>query len=139
MKKIKKIGLRPAFFIITLIFISSVISNAYAFRAITSRKNRVTVNVSPEQLAKGGPVKFKVRMSTHSVELGEDMIAVSELKDDQGQGYRPVNWQGSPPGGHHRKGVIEFPELKGNPGSVTLIIRNIANVPERVFKWELKK
>ena len=127
------------FLLITLILALSFISNAYAFRSITSRKNRVTVNVSPEQLAKGGPVKFKVRMSTHSVELGEDMIAVSELKDDQGQGYRPVNWQGSPPGGHHRSGVLEFPELKGNPGSVTLIIRSIANVPERIFEWELKQ
>ena len=36
-------------------------------------------------------------------------------------------------------GTLEFPVIKGNPGSVTLIIKNIASVPERVFTWQVKE
>jgi hypothetical protein len=112
---------------------------AWAYKRISSRKNSVNVDVVPVQLASGQQVKFDVRMSTHSVELGQDMVAVSLLKDSNGQVYRTENWKGSPPGGHHRSGTLEFPVIKGNPGSVTLIIKNIASVPERVFTWKIKE
>jgi hypothetical protein len=78
-------------------------------------------------------------MSTHSVDLGEDMAVVSTLRDDQGREYRPVSWNGDGPGGHHRSGVLEFPALEGSPKSVTLVIRDIAKVPERVFGWDLEQ
>jgi hypothetical protein len=114
------------------------VSDASAYDTKANRKNNVRVNVRPVKLAPGEPAKFEVRMSTHSVDLGQDMVAVTMCRDDQGREYLPVSWQGSPPGGHHRQGILEFPALEGNPDRVTLIIKNIANVPERTFEWKLE-
>jgi hypothetical protein len=78
-------------------------------------------------------------MNTHTVDLVEDMTAVCTLKDDQGREYHPVSWNGAPPGGHHRKGVLEFPALDGSTKSVTLVIRNVGGVPERAFEWKVER
>ena len=97
------------------------------------------MDVKPVQLTPGRPVNFEVRMNTHSETLGEDMVAVSSLKDNAGRVYQATAWQGSEPGGHHRKGVLEFPKLDGDPGSVILVIRNIANAPARNFEWTVDR
>ena len=131
-------GLRNVMIVIALLGVISLASNADAFSSKKSRKNGVTVDVKPMTFAAGQPAKFEVSMSTHSVDLGEDMAVVSTLRDDQGREYKPVNWDGDGPGGHHRSGVLEFPALEGSPKSVTLVIRNIAKVPERVFEWNLE-
>lgn len=123
----------------TMLPIFVLASNAGAYRSITSRMNGVTVDVKPIQFDPGRPAKFQVRMNTHSVDLGEDMTVVSTLKDDQGREYGPVSWEGSPLGGHHRRGVLTFPALEGDAESVTLIIRNIANVTERIFEWKVER
>ena len=135
--KTKK-NLMPVWIVMSLALVLLLISNGYAFKSITSREKGVTVDVRPEQLANGQPVKFKIRMNTHSVTLSEDMIAVSELKDDGGRSYQAVNWRGSPPGGHHRSGILEFPTLEGSPKTVTLIIKNVSGVRERIFQWTIE-
>jgi hypothetical protein len=122
----------------TILPILGLASDAEAYRSITSRMNGVTVDVKPIQFAPGKPAKFQVRMNTHTMDLAEDMTVVSTLRDDQGREYGPVSWKGSPPGGHHRRGVLMFPALEGNPKSVTLVIRNIANVTERIFEWKVE-
>ena len=139
MKKITRTNKTYVSIIMIILLVMGVALEAWAYKRISSRKNSVKVDVVPVQLASGRQVKFDVRMSTHSVELGQDMVAVSLLKDSNGQVYRTENWKGSPPGGHHRSGTLEFPVIKGNPGSVTLIIKNIASVPERVFTWKVKE
>jgi hypothetical protein len=78
-------------------------------------------------------------MNSHSETLGEDMVAVSSLKDNAGHVYQATAWQGSEPGGHHRKGVLEFPELGDNTESITLIIQKVAKVPERTFEWSVER
>jgi hypothetical protein len=67
------------------------------------------------------------------------MVAVSALKDNKGHEFTATAWQGSPPGGHHRKGVLEFQDLADNTESITLVIREIDNVPERIFNWRIEK
>jgi len=113
--------------------------DAGAYEMRSNRENAVRVDVKPVQLAPGQPARFEVRMNTHSEPLEEDMVAVSSLKDNTGRIYQATAWQGSEPGGHHRKGVLEFPELKDNPESITLIIRKVANVPERTFEWSVER
>ena len=139
MRMIKRYGLQGLVIVVGFLAVSSVVSNANAFRSIASRNNGVTVDVTPITFAVGQPTKFEVSMNTHSVDLGVDMTAVSTLTDDQGKEYRPVSWDGDGPGGHHRSGVLEFPALEGTPKSVTLVIRDIAKVPERVFQWDLEE
>ena len=113
--------------------------DAGAYEMRSNRENRVRVDVKPVQLTPGQPAKFEVRMNTHSETLGEDMVAVSSLKDNAGRVYQATAWQGPGPGGHHRKGVLEFPKLEDNTDSITLIIRKVANVPERTFEWSLER
>ena len=112
-------------------------ADAGAYEMRSNGENRVRVDVKPVQLAPGQPARFEVRMNSHSETLGEDMVAISSLKDNAGRLYQAIAWQGSEPGGHHRKGVLEFPELKDNPESITLIIRKVAKVPERTFEWSV--
>ena len=138
MRMIKKYEVQCTVIVVGFLAVFGIISNADAFRSIVSRGNGVTVDVTPVTFAVGQPAKFEVSMNTHSVELGVDLIAVSTLTDDQGKEYRPVSWDGTGPGGHHRSGVLEFPALEGTPRSVTLVIRDIAKVPERVFQWDLE-
>jgi hypothetical protein len=35
--------------------------------------------------------------------------------------------------------VLEFPKLEDNTESITLIIRKVANVPERTFEWSVER
>jgi hypothetical protein len=139
MKKIKRTNKTYVSVIMIILLVMGVALEAWAYKRISSRKNSVNVDVVPVQLTSGQQVKFDVRMSTHSVELSQDMVAVSLLKDSNGQEYRPENWKGSPAGGHHRSGTLEFSAIKGSPDSVTLVIKNIASVPERVFTWKVKE
>jgi hypothetical protein len=141
MKSIKcfRISHILAFFALIVLVSSALVPEAGANDRRSSRKNMVQVDVVPVQLISGQAVKFEVRMTTHSVDLSQDMVAVSLLKDDNGQEYRPLGWNGSPPGGHHRSGVLEFPALKGNPKTVTLVIKDIAQVPARTFEWKVQR
>jgi hypothetical protein len=131
-------GLSYLMIIVTFFAVLTPLTDAEAYRSVTSRKNGVTVDVKPMKFISGQTAKFKIRMDTHSVELEEDMTAVATLSDDQGREYTPVKWDGAGPGGHHRSGTLEFPILEGRPKSVTLVIRDIANIPERIFKWNLE-
>jgi hypothetical protein len=49
----------------------------------------------------------------------------------------PLKWAGPVAGGHHRQGTIQFAQLKQNTKTLTLLVKNVAGVPERVFEWEL--
>ena len=124
--------------VITL-FLVNLAVDASAYQAQSNDQNRVRVDVRPVQLLPGKPAKFEIRMNTHSGNLGQDLVAVCTLKDNSGREYRPTSWDGSPPGGHHRNGVLEFPELGDGARSITLVIREVANVPERVFNWSIER
>lgn len=138
MRILKSFGLAHVLPVFTLFAVFGLDFDANAYTSITSRENQVTVEVEPVQLAPGQAAKFEVSMNTHTVSLGHDMVVVSTLTDDQGREYRPMNWQGSGPSGHHRSGVLEFPTLDGNPESVTLVIKDISNVV-RTFKWKVER
>ena len=124
--------------LLIVLFFVILAFDASAYKTKSSKENRVRVDVRPVQLLPGEPAKFEIRMNTHSGDLSQDLLAVCTLKDSSGREYRPINWDGSPPGGHHRRGVLEFSELAEGAESITLVIREIANVPERVFNWSVE-
>ncbi len=105
----------------------------------TNDENSVEIAVTPVGLGPNAPAAFEIVMNTHSVELDFDLVQMSSLEDDRGTIYRPVKWEGSPPGGHHRSGVLTFPKLSTNASSVKLIIKNVADVPRRDFEWRLRR
>jgi len=138
MRVLKILGLKQVLPVLTLFVTFGSALDASAYGPIENRENGVTVNVLPVQLAPGQTTKFQVRINTHSGDFDHDVEAVVTLRDDQGREYRPKNWTGERPGGHHPSGVLEFPTLMGQPKSVTLIIKNLSDV-ERIFKWKIEQ
>jgi hypothetical protein len=83
-------------------------------------------------------------MNTHAVDLDDyDLKQLAVLRIDGGQEIRPISWE-APKGGHHRSGTLTFPatDADGRPliasstRTIELVIRNVADVPERVFSWQ---
>lgn len=97
----------------------------------------VTITVTPVDISSElREWKFDVVMSTHSVELDQDMTEVAVLIDDSGREYEPLRWEGAPLGGHHREGVLSFSAIQPMPKSVEINIKDIGGIPERSFTWD---
>lgn len=111
-------------------------ATALALDAQTDRQAGVRVDVAPQHLAAGQPASFKVSLNTHSVDLSQDLARAATLTDDAGTDYRPAKWEGSPPGGHHRSGVLSFPALGNGVKAVSLAIDGVGGV-RRTFQWKL--
>ena len=111
---------------------------ASAYDRQSSNENGVRVDVKPLEVERGKSARFEIRLNTHSVNLSQDMTAVSVLETDGGTVLRPEQWEGSGPGGHHRSGVLHFSPLPDDAGEVTLTIKKIAGVPERTFRWKVE-
>jgi hypothetical protein len=97
---------------------------------------RVTIEVAPLALSED-VWEFKVALNTHSVDLSFDLTEVSRLRCDRGQEFEAVAWDGSGPGGHHRSGVLQFAALDHPTSALEIVIRDVAKVPERVFRWDV--
>lgn len=99
------------------------------FQTLMDSKNNVEFQVTPISLN-----EFEISMNTHSVDLDFDLIQIANLYDDIGNAYKPINWEGSAPGGHHREGILKFPLVNKNAKSIKLIITDSS---EREFVWNL--
>lgn len=102
----------------------------------TNRQGVVTIKVTPRVVsASAAAWRFEVVLDTHSAALTQEMRDVAVLSGDAGGEYQPTAWEGDPPGGHHREGVLVFAPISPMPTSLTLKIRGVAGVPERIFTW----
>jgi hypothetical protein len=101
-----------------------------------SNQGGVVIRVTPGRFAPDAATwDFEVVFETHTVPLTGDPAQFTVLLDPQGRTQAALRWDGDPPGGHHRKGVLRFKPLRPVPATVTLKIRGIGGVPERVFTW----
>jgi hypothetical protein len=112
-------------------------SSASAFETKSNSGGSVTVDAKPSALQVGQPIEFDIALNTHSVDLSDDMTKITTLRDDAGNEYKPIAWEGAGPGGHHRSGTLKFAALASKPKYVELVIKGLATVPERVFRWDL--
>lgn len=119
---------------------------AQAQDKLISRENdggNVTVTVKPITLKVGEKPVFDLEFNTHSIDLSFNVAKQSYLiygKGNYGYGNRLTDgiWNGSPEGGHHREGTLAFNSvLLSETKFVELIIKNVAGVTERKFKWNL--
>ena len=83
--------------------------------------------------------QFKIVLNTHSVELDQDLTKITLLVDDKGNEYQPLSWEGTPPGGHHREGILTFNSISPQPSSIELVVKDIDGIKERKFTWDLKQ
>lgn len=101
-------------------------------------EGEVEVEVTPVEISESSDLwQFKIVLTTHNVELDQDLTKVTLLFDDKGNIYQPVSWEGTPPGGHHREGILSFRSIKPQTLSLRLVIQNIGETKEREFTWNL--
>jgi hypothetical protein len=98
----------------------------------------VTVAVTPGSLA-GQVWSFDVVLDTHSQDLSDDVAKSALLRDGKGKEARPLAWEGAPPGGHHRKGVLKFAAIEPRPALIELHINRPGEAKPRVFRWTIGK
>ena len=100
-------------------------------------ENGVSIEAKPIDFSFDKQIKFDIAINTHQGSLDFDMTKISVLEDDKGNKYQPLTWQGSEPGGHHRYGVLTFPELNQDTLYIKLTVKDVYGVAERIFSWEL--
>jgi hypothetical protein len=101
-------------------------------------ENFVSIEIKPTDFSFNfnKTVRFDISINTHQGSLDFDLTKISQLEDNKGNIYQPLSWEGSPPGGHHGSGTLSFPRLSEKTKFIKLIIKDVNNVPERVFRWE---
>lgn len=117
---------------------ASVMAQNAALTSLENKEGQVTVKVTPKMLSASAELwQFQVALDTHVAALNQDMQSVAVLVDPAGGEYKPSAWDGDPPGGHHRQGILTFKPMAPVPLAVTLKIRNMGGVAERSFTWKL--
>lgn len=103
----------------------------------TSNERGVKVTVIPKNLLNGAKAwEFEVTLETHTQSLNDD-LAKSAVLIAGGMQYAPLGWEGTPPGGHHRKGLLRFKTVTPRPQSVELQIRLGGETAPRNFQWRM--
>jgi hypothetical protein len=73
---------------------------------------------------------FEIKVTAH-MNYNDDFKNNSYLRDAGGKIYQPVSYEGT--SGHHASGTLRFPKIESK--SFELVIKDVAGVNERVFKW----
>ncbi|MBI5888528.1 MAG: hypothetical protein HZB82_07455 [Deltaproteobacteria bacterium] len=100
----------------------------------------VKVKVTYRNPGKSNAPVFEVALDTHSVDLDQYSLSeVAVLRDDSGREFKAaqVSAAGS---GHHREALLEFKDADVSTlKSVELVVKGVAGVDERVFRFETVK
>lgn len=116
------------------------ISNAavYEYAPKISIERGIKVTAALQNIPSGAKTwDFLVTLESHTQDLSDDLSKSSMLIAD-GKQYTPLGWEGAPPGGHHRKGILHFKAISPQPASVELQIDLAGDRAARSFKWLLK-
>lgn len=100
-------------------------------------EGNAVVVVTPVDLEPGKNPKFEIQFNTHSVDLSFDVSQIVTLSDDKENIFDQPVWNGSPAGGHHRSGTLIFQKALPETKFVELVIKNVAGVPARKFRWDI--
>lgn len=73
---------------------------------------------------------FEIKVTAHT-DYDDDFKKNSYLRDSSGKTYQPLSYEGE--GGHHASGTLRYPKIESK--RFELVIKDIAGVEERVFKW----
>lgn len=79
---------------------------------------------------------FRVVLDTHSVNLdGYRFEEIVRLRDARGGEQVPAAVEGAEGSGHHRQATVRFAWPDPRPSEIGLVVKGVAGVPERVFRW----
>ncbi|MDP3882929.1 MAG: hypothetical protein Q8Q48_02650 [Candidatus Staskawiczbacteria bacterium] len=108
---------------------------AITLQSQSGSQNGITFDISP---VLSSQFEFDITITTHSGSLDFDLAKVSFFTDGNGNTYYPIEWQGSPPGGHHRTGTLIFSRPNSSVETVKLSIEDRPRETARIFTWDLK-
>lgn len=126
----------PLIWFTTVLLGTGGIAAAQDFSTQSSSAAGVTVKATPRALS-GGAWEFEIVFDTHTQELNDDLVKSASLLADS-KPLAPAGWQGDPPGGHHRKGVLKFNATTPGPQAIELTITRPGEPKPRSFRWQLK-
>lgn len=79
---------------------------------------------------------IELALNTHSVNLdGYRWEAIATLRDDGGRIYPLQAVENASGGGHHRQAVLRFGRPSPEAKTIELIVKGVAGVPARAFRW----
>ncbi|MCZ7382628.1 MAG: hypothetical protein O8C64_13790 [Candidatus Methanoperedens sp.] len=110
---------------------------------LTGNKNTPADMLEPRENSDGGikisvtylpeisdGTAFAIGVTAH-MDYNDGFENSSYLRDSTGKIYRPVSYEGSR--GHHAAGTLRFPKIETK--GFELVIQDVGDVKERVFKW----
>jgi hypothetical protein len=120
-------------------------------QALTQEDKQGAVTVSatlltPDKPRTDGKLAVQVKLDTHAIDLDQYQLEkLALLRDAQDREVQALGLESPSGSGHHREGVLTFPGTDGSgkpllspeTKSLTLILRGIGGVSERVFHWQL--
>ena len=124
--------------LLVLMTASLVASGANAATALPAQSSAVagvTVKATPRTIS-GSVWEFEIVFDTHTQELKDDLVKSASLVAG-GKVLPPAAWQGDPPGGHHRKGVLKFNAADPRPRDIELRLTRPGEPQARSFRWQL--
>ena len=84
----------------------------------------------------GETTTIKLVLNTHSANLdGYNFEAIAMLRDDSGKTYPVEAVEQASGGGHHREAVLRFGKVSPQAKSIELLVKDVAGVKERLFRW----
>ncbi len=107
------------------------------YEAKSDSEGGVEVEVQPLDLG-SNTWTFDFSINTHEGNLDMDILKVVSLTDDRGDTFAPLSWDGPPPGGHHRNGIIAFEAPPLRPKAFTVTVSDIGGIAKRTFTWQTR-
>ncbi len=75
-------------------------------------------------------------LDTHSANLdGYNFETIAMLRDDSGKTYPVEAVEQASGGGHHRQAVLRFGKVDPQAKGLELVVKDVAGVKERIFRW----
>jgi hypothetical protein len=129
-------------YVVAIVVLAAPVANAVAAEPTVSRQDRqgpvtVTATLLPPATADGPPLRVKVVLDTHSVNLDDLAFeSIVALRVPDGSDVEPIAIEQAKGGGHHREAVVVFP-APGAGGGPRIVVKNVGGVRERIFTWDL--
>jgi hypothetical protein len=137
-------GMKAFSLLFAWVLLGGLLTNGEALEAAAGNMSQtvsgggVTVKVTYLNSQSNEDPRFGVALDTHSVALdGYDLKSITVLRDDTGKTYSAIDVanKGS---GHHREATLSFPKLSPEAKRLEIVIKDVAGVKERIFRWNLE-
>lgn len=120
--------------------VAATVFDKIVYEKKINKEGEIEISVEPFGIfSDSSSWDFKVILDSHSAEINGDLVELFELIDEKGVSSKATSWDGSPPGGHHREGVLKFKPITPKPTAITLRINRVGGIAERNFTWTISQ